>query len=436
MSNYTYKICTGTTEAELDASVKECVDLNYSLYQSPGVTSVIDSADNITYKYIQSVRLMLNPVSWFSFRLRTPSILTPHKSRTIHSFRLNTHFLIAVLIRPFGEKIMKKARLALILAMQVAMLGSLAHAELDPSDLDGIELPDECGEDICGAPPVGNPGKGGAPVQVVLDLGPTVSVDEDFDSDGAIDTVDNCPSIPNGTSAAISNGIECVDVEDFVNSNIALDIPKDYVCRDKDGKETDKVPMFNFAEVSEAFANKDGDDHGDACDNCPQAANNDQSDIDGDGIGDACDNNIDGRYNLEGDLVWGDDVPNDDDKCPNHPNPNQLDTDGDGIGDACDTDDDGDSIPDAVDNCQLIQNSDQANSDSFMRTDTAGDACDQDFDNDGFDNGVDMCPRTRSELNQDSDEDGVGDACDNCPTTSNPEQEDTNLDGVGDACQA
>ncbi len=309
-----------------------------------------------------------------------------------------------------GKIKMKKARLALILAMQVAMFGTMAHAEIDVSDLDGIELPDECGGDICGSPPVGNPGRGGAPVQVVLDLGPTVSVDEDFDSDGAVDTVDNCFSIPNGTSAVISNGIEL----------------------DSDGNV-----KYNFSEVSEAFANKDGDDHGDACDNCPQSANNDQSDIDGDGIGDACDENIDGAYDEDGELIGsGDNIPNDQDNCPLIPNQTQKDTDGDGIGDSCDTDDDGDSIPDTVDNCRLIANSDQANSDSFMVDDSAGDACEQDFDNDGFDNNVDMCPRTKSELNEDIDLDGIGDACDNCPSTSNSNQEDTNLNGVGDACQA
>lgn len=53
----TYKVCTGATAAELDTAVQECLDLNYGLVGSLVVTSVIDSADAITYLYAQSVSL-------------------------------------------------------------------------------------------------------------------------------------------------------------------------------------------------------------------------------------------------------------------------------------------------------------------------------------------------------------------------------------------
>ena len=68
-------------------------------------------------------------------------------------------------------------------------------------------------------------------------------------------------------------------------------------------------------------------------DNCPETANEDQSDIDGDGIGDVCDDDKD-----------GDTILNADDNCPETSNQDQSDIDGDGIGDNCDDDVDGDGV--------------------------------------------------------------------------------------------
>lgn len=59
---------------------------------------------------------------------------------------------------------------------------------------------------------------------------------------------------------------------------------------------------------------------------------------------------------------------------------------------ATDTDDDG--IPDALDNCPLVSNPDQA----------------------------------------DQDGDGIGDACDNCLLVANSDQDDLDGDGLGNAC--
>ena len=89
-----------------------------------------------------------------------------------------------------------------------------------------------------------------------------------------------------------------------------------------------------------AFADHDGDTIDDVDDNCPEVANQEQTDTDGDGIGDACNDAADTDGDEYSDLL---------DNCSDVANPGQEDTDGDGIGDACDTilNVDGDVKPDS-----------------------------------------------------------------------------------------
>ncbi|MBC2837699.1 thrombospondin type 3 repeat-containing protein [Robiginitalea sp. SC105] len=102
-----------------------------------------------------------------------------------------------------------------------------------------------------------------------------------------------------------------------------------------------------------------------------------------------------------------DGIPDAEDNCPLIPNPGQDDTDGDGIGNSCDLDDDGDGIPDTTDNCPLTPNADQADADA----DGIGDVCDDDLDNDGVPNDADACPATP---------DGQVVGIDGCPVFSLP----------------
>jgi MYXO-CTERM domain-containing protein len=96
-----------------------------------------------------------------------------------------------------------------------------------------------------------------------------------------------------------------------------------------------------------------------------------------------------------------------DDNCHLVNNPEQLDTDADGTGDACEDDKDGDTVADVDDNCPLVANLEQADTDA----DGSGDICDGD-----------------------DDDDTVGDDADNCPMDANSDQLDTDGDGLGDMC--
>lgn len=56
------------------------------------------------------------------------------------------------------------------------------------------------------------------------------------------------------------------------------------------------------------------------------------------------------------------------DNCYKETNHDQADVDGDGKGDVCDNDDDGDGYLDTSDNCPLVKNSDQTDSNSELHT--------------------------------------------------------------------
>ncbi len=84
------------------------------------------------------------------------------------------------------------------------------------------------------------------------------------------------------------------------------------------------------------------------------------------------------------------------------------------------TDPDGDGIPDSTDNCPIISNVDQTNTDG----DLLGNACDPDDDNDTIMDSSDQCPTQAETLNGYQDTDG-------CPDVVPPT--DTDGDGISDS---
>ncbi|MEK6938100.1 MAG: thrombospondin type 3 repeat-containing protein [Nanoarchaeota archaeon] len=187
--------------------------------------------------------------------------------------------------------------------------------------------------------------------------------------------------------------------------------------------------------IVENAVDTDKDGIEDNKDNCPSTANPDQKDTDTDGIGDACeisdcvdsDNGIDihtkGSITVKGNTIL--------DVCEGSLVKEQICTGEYGgfalqmcpNGETCqegacakivvppiDTDKDG--IEDSKDNCPLIANADQKDTDA----DGVGDACEL------------IIPPT------DTDKDGIEDTKDNCPTVANADQKDSDGDKVGDAC--
>ena len=110
------------------------------------------------------------------------------------------------------------------------------------------------------------------------------------------------------------------------------------------------------------------------------------------------------------------------DNCPLISNTEQIDTDGDGFGNTCDLDDDNDGIPDIEDNCPLIANPNQDDDDN----DGIGNVCDNDADNDGVPNLLDLCNNTA--LGSVVDTNG-------CAVFSLP-QNNFNILSIGESCES
>jgi len=221
-------------------------------------------------------------------------------------------------------------------------------------------------------------------------------------------------------------------------------------------------------------ADDDADGWPDELDNCPCVQNPNQLDSDNDTMGDGCDTDDDNDgvadnqdcQPLNTDVYpgAGEQCNGLDDDCDDLIDEGYLDTDQDLEADCVDNDDDGDGIPDTLDNCPLMENPDQLDTDF----DKQGNVCDPDDDADGYPDDNDCGPLDKfvypgapemcdckdnncdgmdDEGFTDTDGDGVADCCeddtdgdtipngvDNCPYKANPDQANSDGDMLGDAC--
>ncbi len=259
----------------------------------------------------------------------------------------------------------------------------------------------------------------------------------DTDSDGVGDNADAFPADPAETADTDSDGVGDNADAFPVNPTETTDTDSDGVGDNADAfpadpAETTDTDSDGVGDNADAFpadpaetVDTDSDTVGDNGDNCSVDANTDQANNDGDAEGDACDTDDDNDGVLDA-------AP---DNCQFTANADQADLNSNSIGDACELDTDLDTVIDDLDNCPEIANTNQVNNDG----DTEGDACDADDDNDSVLD-VDELGLGTDPFNEDTDSDTVGDATDNCPLVSNSDQLDTNGvddgDGIGDACEA
>ena len=273
-----------------------------------------------------------------------------------------------------------------------------------------------------------------APLAGAIDSVPAAA---DFDGDGFANTNDSAPYDPNLSGDNDSDGIDnsidnCIDTANSNQEDLDTDGVGDVCDVDADGDgvngDGSGGPGADDDDLNENItvdAEGDGiDDVGgtgrNGPDNCvlgaiddeditislTRAVNSNQLNLDGDAFGDNCDNDADG----DGSLGNGSGGPGAD--------PDDLDpTVFPGESDA-------DGVADAVDNCPLTPNADQAagSTNAFGQSVPFGVACDA--DDDGF-------PSPNQNL---AGTLGEGIPVDNCPAIANADQDDLDSDGFGDAC--
>jgi outer membrane protein OmpA-like peptidoglycan-associated protein len=279
---------------------------------------------------------------------------------------------------------------------------------------------------------------------------------KDTDNDGIPDNVEVSlgldPLSPDSDGDGVPDGDEDADGDGMSNKE-EVDTGLDPKADDSAGDD-DRDGLTNGEEIARGTDPKKTDTDGDGLsDKLEVALALDPLEADTDGNG-----TRDGDEDTDSDAVSnarelelgtdpgkadtdGDGVKDGADNCRLVANVDQLDTDKDGSGDACVDDADGDGVKDVADNCKLVANTDQGDLDK----DGSGDACDADVDGDGIPNDVEGGDGRDSDgdgvpdfRDGDSDGDGVPDSEEGSNDTDGdgvPDFQDTDADGDGLADQ-
>ncbi len=236
-----------------------------------------------------------------------------------------------------------------------------------------IPNPFPAAEDQFGFSIAGAPGKvmAGAPqddpgAPSIAEAGSAYVLLTDTDEDGVPDLTDNCPTVPN-PGQQNNDGDTLGDACDPDDDNDGVDDSIDNCQFTANPGQANAVHPLTPA--GDACEDPDIDGVFDAADNCPDNANANQANLDGDALGDVCDPDDDQDAVCDSGGPLPDGTPGTPpggcaagtspagvDNCPLIANTDQLNTDGDALGNVCDPDDDGDGFSDVAE--------------TFMGTDT------------------------------------------------------------------